>query len=190
MVAWHSIECEREAKEKGRGGAESDLQGMGEWDWEFAGQSGSSHGHDGFWTGCSWPFAHQTLCQTFVCHSHEGDGGRVGGVEEGSWQVGFRATSNSHTPYTSVSLRCRQRGTAKVRVATRERGEKGMEVQEVQEVQEYGHLHPLIASKGHTEAEAVNCFLSSALDTGQVLGLAERNSRKWKQSSGEREGNR
>lgn len=71
-----------------------------------------------------------------------------------------------------------------------------MEVQEVQEVQEYGHLHPLIASKGHTEVEAVNCFLSSAQDTGQVLGLAERNSGKWKQSRvdrerrGEREGNR
>lgn len=39
--------------------------------------------------------------------------------------MGFRATSNSHTPYTSVSLRCRQRGTGKVRVAGREPGEQG-----------------------------------------------------------------
>lgn len=163
---------------------------MEEWEWEreFAGQSGSSHGHDGFWTGCSWPFAHQTLCQTFVCHSHEGDGGRVGGVEEGSWQVGFRAAHTLHKCLAEVQAKRNCQG--EMRVARRERAEKGMEVQEVQEVQEYGRLHPLICSKGHTEAEAVNCFLSSALDTGQVLGLAERNIRKWKQSSGEREGNR
>lgn len=94
----------------------------------------SSHGHDGFGTGCSWPFAHQTLCQTFVCQSHEGEEG-VGGLGHGSRGKGLAGGVHghfklAHTPFTSVSQRCWQRGTAKVRVARRERGDKGKEVQE------------------------------------------------------------
>lgn len=59
----------------------------------------------------------------------------LGGLGHGSRGKGLAGGVHghfklAHTPFTSVSQRCWQRGTAKVRVARRERGDKGKEVQE------------------------------------------------------------
>lgn len=52
-------------------------------------------GHDGCWAGCSWPFAHQTLCQTFVSNGQAGEKAAQEGAALGLGHFKLVDTSDS-----------------------------------------------------------------------------------------------